>query len=304
MTQRLAAVPSKRESGGNPNPTRHPAALAAQRVCVPPHLLQLGVPSGPCAPPRCASCSLPGSKAGAKAAAVRAGALWQLFRTLKAAAWCLLRWEAPGQAREKEKSRVPPLTPSRTLASPSPAPLPTIQSPATQKSPPEASPPGHAPSPSSGEMLRCGRSGAGAGKSSRAASGCNHCLQNWLSSLPASGQVSCFPQDPQPIAACAGVSHGRCSRLRPWSSAGLCPRRGVRAETPHPRGNHPPQARRHAAPAPLPRGISPLGLVRQLQSCCGAVAARFQPSCPGQPHSDCNDHHNNVVTSLFSLLRI
>lgn len=36
VTQRLAAVPSKRESGGNPNPARHPAALAAQRVCVCP----------------------------------------------------------------------------------------------------------------------------------------------------------------------------------------------------------------------------------------------------------------------------
>lgn len=63
-----------------------------------------------------------GSKVEAKPAAVQASALWQLFHSLKAAACCLLQWEALGQAGEKEKGQVPLLTPSRILASPGPSP--------------------------------------------------------------------------------------------------------------------------------------------------------------------------------------
>lgn len=229
---------------------------------------------------------LPPAK-GSKAAAARAAALWQLFHPLKAAAWCSLQWEAPGQAGEEEEGRVPLLTPSRILMSPSPAPSPPSGAPPPRKALPrhhvQGMPRPHPP----GRCSAAGRSGAGAGRASRAASVCNQCLQNWLSSFPASSQVSCFPQDPQPTAPCARLSHGRSSELRPWSSAGLpaLPTPRAPTKTLSLRGHHQAQAWGHAAPAPLPGGISPLGLVQQLQSYCRAVAARLQPSCPGQPHS-------------------
>lgn len=64
-----------------------------------------------------------GSEAEAKPAALRAGVLWRVFRGLKAAACCLLQWEAPGQAGEKEKGGVPLLKPLQDPGIPTPCPL-------------------------------------------------------------------------------------------------------------------------------------------------------------------------------------
>lgn len=168
-----------------------------------------------------------GSKVEAKAAAVQASALWQLFHSLKAAACCLLQWEALGQAGEKEKGQVPSLTPSRILASPGPSPASEADPKPCHPEKPhlESSAPGHGTSASPGETLRGGRSRAGAGAASPAASGCNQCLQNWLSSFPASSQVSCFPQDPEPVTLCAGVSHAITASCIPGAAPGsqLCP---------------------------------------------------------------------------------
>lgn len=158
-----------------------------------------------------------------------------------------------------EKGQVPPLTPSRILAPPSMPPRQQVrltQSPTTQNSPPEASPPGHVPC--LGKMLTAGQGGAGAGKSSSPASGCNQCLQSWPRSCPASSQASRFPQDPEPIASCARALHVRSGELHPWSSNWLCPRRGVwprqRIQTPCVRDIT--WCRHRDMLLPLPQGLS------------------------------------------------
>lgn len=239
--QQLAGVPSKQESRGNPNHTRHPAALTAKHLPSPP--VQLGITStagrgrpGEAAPPsrsglrapRRASCSLPAAPLDWKQSGGQASSCpsrCTLANSLKAAAWFLLQWEAPEQGGEKEKGQVPLLTPSRILASPAPAPSPASETPPKPCHPKKACP-RHClqgmPCPlPPGRRSAAGWSRAGAGKASPAASGCNQCLQNWLRSFPASSQLSCFPQDPEPITPCAGVSHVHYSELHPWSSAWL-----------------------------------------------------------------------------------